>query len=192
ADLVKQRYLVKPSWFAISTQIDLEGVRTRAGDFELGRLAERFDTDMCRKIVVAAYKEYAGSRPAIAFTVSVAGAHALAQAFTEAGYKGVAADGTTDKAIRRQILKDFEAGDIQILCNCGIWTEGLDLPRLSCILLARPTRSDGLYIQMIGRGLRPANGKEARDDEDCLILDFLPKDARNVAMLGDILGCPIP
>ena len=187
ADLVRQGYLVKPSWYAISTQIDLDGVKTTAGDFQQNQLAERFDTDACRKVVVAAHKEYAHDRPAIAFTVSVQGAYDLAEAFRAAGYTAIAADGTTDKAVRRQLLADFRTGRYQILVNCGLWTEGLDVPEIAAIHLARPTRSDGLYIQMVGRGLRPVPGKD-----DCLILDYLPADARNVAMLGDILGCPIP
>ena len=187
ADLVRQGYLVKPKWLAISTHIDLTGVKSVGGDYQAKQLAERFDTPACRALVVAAHKEYAHDRQAIAFTASVAGAHALAEAFRAAGYRAAAADGTTDKAERRQILADFRAGGIQILCNCGIWTEGLDVPEIACIHLARPTRSDGLYIQMVGRGLRPVPGKD-----DCLILDYLPEDARNVAMLGDILGCPIP
>ena len=187
ADLVRRGYLVKPSWYAISTQINLDGVKTTAGDFQQNQLAERFDTDACRKVVVAAHKEYAHDRPAIAFTVSVQGAYDLAEAFRAAGYTAIAADGTTDKAARRQILADFRKGTYQILVNCGLWAEGLDVPEIAAIHLARPTRSDGLYIQMVGRGLRPVPGKA-----DCLILDYLPADARNVAMLGDILGCPIP
>lgn len=187
ADLVRQGYLVKPTWYAVSTQISLDGVKTTAGDFQQAQLAGRFDTDECRRVVVAAHKEYASDRPAIAFTVSVDGAYALAEAFRAAGYTAAAADGTTDKVTRRQLLADFRSGKYQILVNCGLWTEGLDVPEIACIHLARPTKSDGLYIQMVGRGLRPVPGKS-----DCLILDYLPADARNVAMLGDILGCPIP
>lgn len=187
ADLVRAGYLVKPTWYAISTQISLDGVKTSHGDFQAAQLAGRFDTDECRKVVVAAHREYAGDRPAIAFTVSVDGAYQLAEAFRTAGFTAAAADGTTDKQIRRQLLADFRAGKYQILVNCGLWTEGLDVPEIACIHLARPTKSDGLYIQMVGRGLRPVPGKS-----DCLILDYLPANARNVAMLGDILGCPIP
>jgi DNA repair protein RadD len=112
ADLVRQGYLVKPSWYAISTQIDLAGVKTQAGDFQQTQLAQRFDTDACRQVVVAAHKEYASDRPAIAFTVSVAGAYALAEAFNAAGFSAMAADGTTDKQVRRQILADFRAGEV--------------------------------------------------------------------------------
>jgi hypothetical protein len=171
----------------VAWQRTLRLPRDVAGDFQQNQLADRFDTDACRQVVVAAHKEYAHDRPAIAFTVSVAGAYALAEAFRQAGYTAVAADGTTDKAVRRGLLADFRAGRYQILVNCGLWTEGLDVPEIAAIHLARPTYSDGLYIQMVGRGLRPVPGKD-----DCLILDYLPADARNVAMLGDILGCPIP
>lgn len=187
ADLVRAGFLVQPRWLAISTQVDLSGIKTTAGDFNQGQLAEKFDTAGCRALVVAAHREYAHDRPAIAFTTSVQGAHDLAQAFRDAGYTAASADGTTDRGVRRQILADFRAGRFQVLVNCGLWTEGLDVPEIACIHLARPTRSDGLYIQMVGRGLRPTEAKT-----DCLILDYLPADARNVAMLGDILGCPIP
>jgi superfamily II DNA or RNA helicase len=187
SDLVRAGYLVQPRWLAISTHIDLTGVQSRGGDYAQNQLAERFDTPACRALVVAAHKEYGGDRPAIAFTTSVQGAHDLAQAFRDAGYTAASADGTTDKTERRRILADFREGRFQILVNCGLWTEGLDVPEIACIHLARPTRSDGLYIQMVGRGLRPTPNKT-----DCLILDYVPEDARNVAMLGDILGCPIP
>ena len=118
ADLVRERYLVPPRWYAISTQINLDGVKSSGGDFVTAQLAGRFDTDACRKVVVAAHKEYASDRPTIAFTVSVAGAYALAEAFREAGFTAAAADGTTDKQIRRQLLADFRAGKFQILVNC--------------------------------------------------------------------------
>lgn len=186
ADLVRAGFLVKPQWLAISTHIDLTGVKTTGGDYRQDQLAEKFDTAGCRALVVAAHKEYGAGRPAIAFTASVKGAHDLAEAFRHAGFSAASADGTTDKSERRQILADFRAGRYEVLVNCGLWTEGLDVPEIACIHLARPTRSDGLYIQMVGRGLRPTERKT-----DCLILDYLPADARNVSMLGDILGCPI-
>jgi hypothetical protein len=117
----------------------------------------------------------------------VAGAYALAEAFRAAGFT---ADGRRWHDRQAGAPPDsgrLSRGKYQVLVNCGLWTEGLDVPEIACIHLARPTKSDGLYIQMVGRGLRPVPGKS-----DCLILDYLPADARNVAMLGDILGCPIP
>jgi hypothetical protein len=69
------------------------------------------------------------------------------------------------------------------LCNVALWTEGLDVPQVSCIHQVRPTQSDGLYLQMIGRALRPVPGKQ-----DALILDYAPLEARNICMAGDVLG----
>jgi hypothetical protein len=67
----------------------------------------------------------------------------------------------------------------------GLYTEGLDMPAASCIHQVRPTKSDGLYLQMVGRGLRPYPGKT-----DCLILDYAPADSRQLIFMGDVLGAP--
>lgn len=77
-------------------------------------------------------------------------------------------------------------GKVAIMGQCALFTEGVDLPDISCIHQVRPTKSDGLYLQMVGRGLRLHPGKE-----DCLILDYAPADARNVVMLGDVLGVKV-
>jgi hypothetical protein len=119
----------------------------------------------------------------------VQGAHDLAQAFRDAGYTAASLDGTTPALERQQILADFRAGRVQILANCQVLTEGFDAPGTSCVLMCRPTRSDSLYVQCMGRGLRPAAG-QATPTEDCLILDFMPADTRNIVMAGDVLGVP--
>jgi superfamily II DNA or RNA helicase len=98
-------------------------------------------------------------------------------------------EGTTDKVVRDRILGDFRAGRLQIVCNCQVLTEGFDAPGTSCVLMCRPTKSDSFYIQCMGRGLRPANGA-ATPSEDCVILDFMPEDTRNIVMAGDVLGVP--
>jgi superfamily II DNA or RNA helicase len=186
-ELVKQGYLAPPRWLAIETGISLAGVRSQGSgasrDFNQTQLASVFETDNCFELVVETHKKYAADRPAIAFTASVAGATALAQAFNDAGITAVAADGTMTRESRAQCLVDFRAGRVQVLCNCALWTEGLDLPEVSCIHQVRPTQSDGLYTQMVGRALRPMPNKV-----DALILDYVPKETRNIAMMGDVLG----
>lgn len=189
ADGVRGHYLVQPRWLAISTGIDIRGVHTRNGDFVQSELADKFDTPSGRRIIVQAYQQYATGRRGIAFTASVAGAHALAEAFNAAGVPAAAVDGTTPKEGRARLLADFKAGRLQLLANCEVLTEGFDAPGTSCILMCRPTRSDSRYLQCMGRGLRPAAGI-ATEGEDCLILDFVPADARNVVMAGDVLGVP--
>lgn len=190
-DLVQQRYLVAMRGIGISVGISLNGVHSRGGDFVPKELSDRFDTAECRQVVVKAYLEHASNRRAIAFTASVAGAHALAQLFQSAGVSAVAIDGTTPKEERGRILSEFRAGRIQVIANCSVLTEGFDAPGTSCILMACPTRSKAKYTQCIGRGLRPANGI-AMPGEDCLILDFLPQDDRDIMTLGDVLGMPKP
>lgn len=189
ADLVKLGWLVKPRWLGIKTGISLAGVKSNNGDFVASQLAAAMDTPQGQRLIVESYQKFATERKAIAFTASVQGAHDLAAAFCKAGIRAQAIDASTPKEDRRTILGDFRAGRIQILTNCQVLTEGFDAPGTSCILMCRPTQSDGLYCQMIGRGFRPKAGR-ALPDEDCLILDFMPKETRNIVCAGDVLGLP--
>ena len=182
-ELVKQGWLCPPRWLAIQTGISLGDVHSRAGDFVVGELADVFETDNCFDLVVESYKKYAAGRQFLSFTASVAGAYELAKKFQEAGIDCEAADAKTHKDDRREIMRGFRNGELQGLANVGLWTEGLDVPQVSCILQVRPTQSDGLYCQMVGRALRIVPGKE-----DALIIDFCPADSRDIVMMGDLLG----
>ena len=182
-ELVKMGYLAPPRWLAIQTGISLKGVTSHSGDYSAKRLADVYDTKNCFDLVVESHRKYADGRQCLAFTASVAGAYCLAEKFNEAGITAVAADATTDKRERHEILRDFRNGKVQVLCNMGLFTEGLDVPQVSCIHQVRPTKSDALYTQMIGRALRIVPGKE-----DALILDYAPVESRNVVMMGDVLG----
>lgn len=183
---VKGGWLVPPRWLAISTGISLANVQVRAGDFVGKQLADVFETANCFELVAESHRKYAGGRQAIAFTESVDGAYRLAETFRRAGIRAEAADGKTPKDERARLLERYRAGQIEVLCNAQLFTEGVDLPTCSCLHMVRPTKSDGAYTQMIGRGLRLAPGKE-----DCVILDYCPADARNICMLGDVLGVEV-
>ena len=189
-DMIRAAYLVPPRWLAIQTGISLATVATRYDDgekdYSARQLANVFETENCYDLVVETHKQYAAERKCIAFTVTVEGAYKLAEKFNAAGVRAQAADGTTGKRERAQILGDFRNGQTQVLCNVGLYTEGLDVPETSCIHQVRPTQSDGLYIQMIGRALRLFAGKT-----DALVLDYAPKEARQIVMLGDVLGAPV-
>lgn len=186
-ELVRDGFLAPPRWLAIQTGISVAEIRSQGAgadrDFNQKQLANVFETANCFDLVVESHNKYAAGRQAVAFTVSVAGAYALAETFCAAGIPAAAADGTTDMATRKALLNDFRAGKFQVLCNVALWTEGLDLPEISCVHQVRPTQSDGLYTQMIGRALRLLPGKI-----DALILDYAPVESRNIAMLGDVLG----
>jgi superfamily II DNA or RNA helicase len=166
-ELVRDGYLAPPRWLAIQTGISLAGVSMHGSgadrDFSQRGLVDVFETDNCFDLVVESHGKYADGRKALAFTSSVEGSYRLAEKFNAAGIAAVAADGTTKKAQRSEILSDFRAGRYAILCNCALYGEGLDVPEVSCIHQVRPTKSDGLYLQMVGRGLRTFPGKE-----DCI------------------------
>lgn len=107
----------------------------------------------------------------LVFAINVAHVYGLARAFekvTKISPKIIT--GKTDSYERSQILSDFAAGRIPVIINCGVLTEGTDLPRTDCVLLARPTCNSSLYIQMVGRGLRTHP-----DKRECLVLDVIDK-----------------
>ncbi len=189
-ELVAQGWLVPPRWLAIQTGISVAGVAVRSHnggrEFSQRQLADVYETANCWELVVASHRSYASGRRALAFTASVEGAHRLAETFTAAGIPAAAADGTTPKDERAAILAAFRRGELQVLANMNLFTEGLDVPEVSCIHQVRPTQSDLIYTQMIGRALRPVPGKC-----DALILDYAPVEARNVVMAGDVLGVKV-
>jgi len=102
-------------------------------------------------------------RRTIAFAVGVGHSVHIRDAFLEAGVRAGHIDGNTPKDEREAALAQLAAGDITVLTNCMVLTEGWDSPPVGCCVLARPTKSMGLYRQMIGRVLRPADGKTRRD-----------------------------
>jgi len=119
----------------------------------------------------------------LAFTVDIQHAYDLAEAFQNRGFSAMPISGETPLDERHELERQFHIGEIQVLCNCYLLTEGYDEPAIDCILLARPTKSQGLYIQMVGRGTRIHPGKE-----NCLILDVVDNttrhDIRQFADLG--------
>ena len=114
------------------------------------------------------WKEHAGDRQTVAYAVSVGHAHNLVQVFKEAGVPAAILLGDTNRRSRRQAIEDFRERKIRVLVNVAVATEGFDLPDASCVIIARPTESRALYLQMVGRGLRR---KEAPPC-DCVILDL--------------------
>ena len=132
--------------------------------------------------VVEAYLEHANGRKALAFTPGVKLAHDMADAFRDAGIVAEALDGGTPMEERRDILRRLRDGEIKVVANCAVLSEGFDEPSVDCIIIAKPTKSKPLYIQMIGRGTRAYPGKA-----DCLILDVVGASSRHSIMTADEL-----
>lgn len=142
---------------------DLKGVRTVAGDFHEGDLAKAMNPLIGD--VVSTWQARGEDRPTLCFAVDCAHARLLQEQFQAAGVSCGYVDKDTDLRERERVRKAFSRGDLKVVCNVGVLTTGVDWD-VRCIILARPTKSEILYVQIIGRGLRTADGKD-----DCLILD---------------------
>jgi superfamily II DNA or RNA helicase len=129
-------------------------------------LAERVDRAELVGDIVSHWHRLADRRKTVVFATNVAHSIHLAEEFAKSGTKAAHIDGSTPKDERDQILQRLSGGEIEIVVNCMVLTEGWDQPDVGCIVLARPTKSMGLYRQMVGRGLRPFAGKD-----HCLVLD---------------------
>lgn len=144
---------------------DLSGVRTVAGDYAEDDLAEAMDKPALTADVVATWLKLGENRPTLCFAVNRAHARSLERDFELAGVPVAYIDGDTNPAERKRVKDGFERGEIKVVVNIGVLTTGVDWD-VRCLILARPTKSEMLYVQIIGRALRQAEGKA-----DALILD---------------------
>jgi superfamily II DNA or RNA helicase len=176
--LIRRGYLSPYRVFAPSHP-DLSGVKTVAGDYDEGQLAEVMDKPQLTADVVSTWMKLGENRPTLCFAVNRAHARSLLRDFTRAGVAAGYVDGDTERPERDEIRKSFERGDIRVVVNVGVLTTGVDWD-VRCIILARPTKSEMLYVQIIGRGLRLAEGKQ-----DCLILDHSDT-TLNLGFVSDI------
>lgn len=169
--------------------IDLADVKTVAGDLNQGQLAAIMESEGALHGIASPLAKEIGRRPTILFTASVEQAQHLAQILDGYGIRATDVHGGTPAEIRKERLERFARGDVQVIANCAVLTEGFDAPGTACVAVARPTKSRALYTQMVGRGTRLAPGKT-----DCLILDFVGNAGRHVLVnpLDVLAGKPLP
>jgi superfamily II DNA or RNA helicase len=163
--LIKEGFLCDYRLFAPSG-IDLSGVHTRMGDFVKSELNALLDKPKITGDAIREYRKHAWGKSAVAFCCSVQHSMHVAERFRAAGLAAEHIDSKTDTWKRREMVKDFKAGKIQLLSNVDLFGEGFDLPALEVGILLRPTQSLALYLQQCGRPLRPSPGKK-----QALILD---------------------
>ena len=144
---------------------DLEGVKTVAGYYHEGQLSEAMQKGTLTADIVKTWLERGENRPTLCFAVDRAHAAAIQKEFQRAGVLCGYVDAYTELDEREEIRKQFASGELEVVCNVGVLTTGVDWD-VRCIILARPTKSEILFVQIVGRGLRTADGKS-----DCLILD---------------------
>jgi DNA repair protein RadD len=165
APLIEQKYLVRSLCYA-PVDPDLRGVRTQAGDYIESQLADRMDRPKLVGDIVTNWFKHAQHRRTIAFACGVGHSIHIRDEFIKAGVRAEHLDGSTPKGDRDAILARLAHSETEVVANCMVLTEGFDCPDIGCIILGRPTKKMGLFRQMIGRGLRPAESKT-----DCIIID---------------------
>lgn len=180
-DGIKEGWLSDLKGIRVSTKVSLDQVHTQAGDFNTGELGDAINTDSRNDLVARAWLENGQDRHTVVFSVDIAHAQDLCLAFKRYGVACEAIWGTDPE--RREKLAAHKAGHLKVLVNCQILTEGYDDWKIGCIVLARPTKSETLYTQIVGRGTRipPGIGNlvEARanglriDKEDCILIDVV-------------------
>jgi len=167
AELIAAGYLSKFSAFAPVEAPDLSSISTRAGDFATDELAGVMARPVIIGSAVSQYEKLCGGKGSIVFGVDRRHSMMLAQRFIERGHRAAHIDGDTPKDERRALIKALATGEIQVISSCGLISEGLDVPAVEAVLLVRPTQSLALYLQQVGRALRPSPGKERALILDC-------------------------
>ena len=161
ADLVAASFLTAARIYAPPQVADLSGMKRRAGDFAAKEAAARLDKPTVTGDAIAHYRRFAEGQQAIVFCCSQRHAEHVCESFMAARIQAATLLGSTDPIDRDRVVARFASGGLQVLVTVDVVSEGFDVPAASCAILLRPTASLGLYLQQVGRVLRPAPGKQA-------------------------------
>jgi DNA repair protein RadD len=175
-DLILEGHLVRPRTFVIDvgTQGALGAVKQVAGDFNMDQVAQIMDHAPLNEKIVEEWKKHAGDRRTVVFCSTIEHADHVCMAFLAGGVSAETVDGKMGERDRRAVLARFDRGEIQVIVNVAVLTEGWDCQPVSCVVLLRPSSYKSTMVQMIGRGLRkvdPERYPGIRKD-DCVVLDF--------------------
>lgn len=164
-ELIAEGSLVKPRTFITNTP-DISALRIIRGEYDERESAKLLNQTAVVSNIVENWQVHAVDRMTICFAINVLHSRAITKQFNDAGILARHVDGTTPQLERDAILESWRNGEFLVLCNVNLYVAGLDAPEISCVLLARPTASVTVFLQSVGRGLRPADNKT-----DCLIMD---------------------
>lgn len=157
-DLIGQGFLAKPKYWA-PTGFDDSSIKKSSGDYAKKDLEHWAAKSTVTGDAVAHYSKISPGAPAVVFCVTVDHANRTAKAFCDAGYRFETIDGTLGTDERKSLVRRLGSGELNGLCSCEIISEGFDLPIVTTAILLRPTMSLSLYLQQVGRVLRPSPGK---------------------------------
>lgn len=179
--LIEDKFLCDVEGYTVKTNIDLSEVDDHNGDFSISQLYKKLSNDARNNIILNICKEDMAGRKTIVFCINVKHAQEIAKSLNTLGLSAKAIHGKMNSIERNGILQAFRNGEISYLCNCQMLTEGFDEPSIDGVLLARPTRSKALFLQMIGRGLRIYPRKS-----ECKIIDIVDNH-RSLASFSSML-----
>lgn len=174
AELTAMGYLSPARIFAPPT-VDIAGLHIRAGEYVQTEVAERVGKPSVTGSAVEHYRKLADGKRAVCFCYSIEHSKSMAAAFRDAGIAAVHLDGLMSREIRHDVICEFRVDLIKILCSVDVASEGLDIPGIECGILLRPTASEIIHLQQIGRCLRTSPGKS-----EAILLDHVG----NTAMHG--------
>jgi len=204
AQLTKLGFLSQHRVFAPPVIADLSNVKIRAGDYANDQLSAAMDRPTITGDAIGHYRRLADGLPAIAFCCSIAHATSVCKSFNASGYRAKLVTGKMKMKERDEAISGLANGRTQILCSVDVVSEGTDVPAVSAAILLRPTQSEALYLQQVGRILRPQPGKVAIvldhvgstlkhgfvDDIRAWSLDSKPKRKKN-DLAPSVRQCPI-
>lgn len=161
---IREGYLSPIKAITIPLQLDLSGVSIQSGDFKAGDIATALDPYLHQ--IADEMMKYCRDRKTVVFLPLVKTSQKFKEILNEKGFKAAEVNGESKD--RTEVLKAFDKGEYNVLCNSMLLTEGWDCPSVDCVIVLRPTKVRSLYSQMVGRGTRLCEGKSY-----LLLLDFL-------------------
>ncbi|KAI0525933.1 P-loop containing nucleoside triphosphate hydrolase protein [Xylaria bambusicola] len=184
-DMIGEKWLSDVLFTTVESTADISRVKNGAnGDFQPGELSKVVNTDQINQITVRSWLARAGNRKStLVFCVDLAHVAGLTRTFRQYGIDARYVTGDTPKTDRSDRLEAFKKGEFPVLVNCGVFTEGTDIPNIDCVVLGRPTRSRNLLVQMIGRGMRLHPGKK-----NCHIIDMVSSLAGGIVTTPTLFG----
>lgn len=162
---INNDYLSRYEYYSVARtsfiQKEIDGIKKFSnGDYAEPEMARVCDNNRIRAQVVDTYLKFAKGKKGIVYTINKEHNKNLCEEFISKGIVAVALDCDTPQNMREEYIEEFKNGDIQIICNVNLFTEGFDCPDIEFVQLARPTKSLSLYLQQVGRGLRTSENKD--------------------------------
>jgi len=184
-DMIGEKWLSDVIFTTVKSKANLSKVKSgRDGDFQVGQLSKAVNKDETNEITVKAWLAEAGERKStLVFCVDLDHVSSLTCMFRKHGIDAQHITGATRKSVRGNRLQAFKDRKFPVLLNCGVFTEGTDIPNIDCVLLARPTKSRNLLVQMIGRGMRLYPGKE-----NCHVIDMVASLDTGIVTVPTLFG----